>query len=103
MKPQNNDLKGLCFSVIIIAAVALTYAGSFGFPDASDSNAWERLAAIPAMVTVYILMPHMDTGYLIVGWMGSVVIYFGIGVAILLAIQSLIKKYGGKKGKNNRI
>jgi hypothetical protein len=87
-------------------SVALTYVGSLAFPDASDSNAWERLAAIPMMVTVYLFAPTANTSkieVLVIEWAGSVVICFAIGTAILIGIEKWIKKRREKKQVTNRI
>jgi hypothetical protein len=109
MKSNNNkdDLKGLCFSVIIIASVALTFAGSFGFPDGSQCNLWQRLAGIPAMITVYLVAHSAPPESRFIGWIGSFLIYAVLGVVILFIIQYWINKKGGggggKKGRGPRI
>jgi hypothetical protein len=95
---KDNTLEVLSFIVIAAVAVALTYEASLIVADVPDSSVWGRLIAVPMMMTLFVFAPTLPPGYVVIGWMGSLVIYAAIGVTILLLIQKTIKKYGGKGG-----
>jgi hypothetical protein len=96
MKPQNNDLKGLCFSVILIVSGVLTYFGTYTYYDPDHCSLWVRLAGIPALLAIWLCKPQPDAGYF-VAVAGSGIFYFAVGTALLLLIERWIKKHREKK------
>lgn len=105
MKPtssKDNTLEVLIFVIIFIVAVALTYGGSPAFPDAVHSPIWERILSVPMMATIYVISPELSPGYVVLGWVGSIVFYFWLGTMVLITVQNWIhagrKKRGGGGG-----
>jgi hypothetical protein len=110
MKPNKDDLKGLLFVIIIIVSSVLTYVGSTAYTHDSTSTVGGRLLALPMGCTLYLIGPKLgpdpgDLIHFVAGLVGAFLIYFGIGVVLLLLAEYLIKKGGGggNKGKTNRV
>jgi len=107
MKPPKDNTIEVVLSIFIgIIAIGLTYFGAFAFPDSSQSTALERVLALPMFAAVFVFTPHSDlTGFvpIVLAWTGSIVIYAALGVAILCAVQSWMRRRRNKKGKDNRI
>jgi len=98
--PKDNTIEVVLTFFIGIIAVALTYVASHAFPDWSQSTTYERVLALPMYVTVIVFPPTHDSDFIVVGWVGSIVIYATIGVVILCVVQSWLKKRTAKKGSS---
>jgi hypothetical protein len=98
MKPdKDNTVEAVSFIFNGMAAAALTYGGSRAFPVYTHSNMVERILAVPAEITVYVVAPELPSGFIIMGWVGSFLIYFALGLVILVVVQSWLKKRSARK------
>ncbi|MCE0497342.1 MAG: hypothetical protein LV481_05275 [Methylacidiphilales bacterium] len=95
---KDSTLEIIAFILIALIDVGLSYKASLVLPDVHNTAVWERIITAPMMSTIYIFAPDLGPGYVIIGWIGSLAVYFAIGLAILLLIQYLVKKHGGKGG-----
>jgi hypothetical protein len=112
MKTNKDDLKGLCFSIILIVSGVLTYVGGTAYTHYSANTIGGRLLALPMCGTLYLLGLRFgpdpsDLIHFVAGLTGAFFIYFAVGVVLLYLAEYLIRKRGGggggNKGKSNRV
>jgi hypothetical protein len=113
MKTNNNpdDLKGLCFSIILLICAALSGGGVYDWFHPQNEAWWDRLVTIPGVITLWLVRPETSSEMLLgfTFFAGSFFFYFVVGMAILLIIQRKIKRHQEKQnrrgdgGGNNRI
>jgi hypothetical protein len=99
MKPdKDNSMEAVLFIFIGLIAAGLTYAGYLALTSTSDPTIYGRILSLPMAVSLYVVNPpQQEPTYSVVGCTGSFIIYSGIGVCVLIAVQSWIKKRQARK------